>query len=219
VERRNQTGVEMARCMLKSMRVPSELWGEAVCTAVYVLNRCPTKCLNNKTPYEAWHGRKPTLSHLRTFGCVAHVKKVGPGLDKLSDRSRKLVFIGYESGTNGYRFLDPTTNKLVVSRDVIFEENVPWDWNNIDGNTDAVSDGFVVHYDTVDKNSTIEQLGEQPTTVDGQEGVVALNEVAPNSPNTPVSSQAQNQGWMTPPGQNSGSSEEGPVRLKTNRFI
>jgi hypothetical protein len=122
VERRNQIVVEMARCMLKSMNVPSELWGEAVCTAVYVLNRCPTKCLNDKTPYEACHGRKPTVSHLRTFGCVAHVKKVGPGLNKLSDRSSKMVFIGYESGTKGYRFLDPATNKLVVSRDVIFDK-------------------------------------------------------------------------------------------------
>jgi hypothetical protein len=122
VERRNQTVVEMARCMLKSMNVPSELWREAVCTTVYVLNRCPTKCLNDKTPYEAWHGRKPTVSHLRTFGCVAHVKKVGPGLNKLSDRSSKMVFIGYESGTKGYRFLDPATNKLVVSKDVIFDE-------------------------------------------------------------------------------------------------
>jgi hypothetical protein len=51
--------VEMARCMLKTMRVPPEFWGEAVCTAVYILNRSPTKSLNKKTPYEAWHGKKP----------------------------------------------------------------------------------------------------------------------------------------------------------------
>jgi transposase InsO family protein len=51
VERRNQTVVEMARCMLKSMQVPSEFWGEAVCTTVYILNRSPTRTLNNKTPF------------------------------------------------------------------------------------------------------------------------------------------------------------------------
>jgi len=127
VERRNQTVVEMARCMLKTMRVPPEFWGEAVCTAVYILNRCPTKSLNKKTPFEAWHGKKPNVSHLRTFGCVAHVKTVGPGLKKMSDRSKKMVFIGYESGTKGYRVFDPSTKKLVISRDVIFDEKQPWD--------------------------------------------------------------------------------------------
>lgn len=117
--------------------VPSDLWGKAVCTAVYVLNKCPTKSLNNKTPYKAWHGKKPTVSHLRTFRCVAHVKKVGPGVTKLSDRSSKLVFIGYESRTKGYRFLDPATNKLVVSRYVIFDESMPWDWSNWNSKTAA----------------------------------------------------------------------------------
>jgi hypothetical protein len=75
----------------------------------------PTKSLNNKTPFEAWHERKPNVRHLKTFGCVAHVKKVGPGLDKLSDRSAKMMFIGYESGTKGYRFFNPVIKKLVVS--------------------------------------------------------------------------------------------------------
>jgi len=127
VERRNQTVIEMARCMLKSMNVPSEFWGEAVCTAVYILNRSPTKSLHSMTPFEAWHGKKAKVNHLRTFGCVAHVKLVGPGLKKLSDRSKKMVFIGYESGTKGYRFFDPTTKRLVVSRDVVFDEKQPWD--------------------------------------------------------------------------------------------
>ena len=53
------------------------------------------------------------------FGCIAHVKKNGPGIKKLSDRSQKMVFIGYEEGTKGYRLLDPTTRTLHISRDVI----------------------------------------------------------------------------------------------------
>jgi transposase InsO family protein len=85
VERRNQTVVEMARCLLKSTRVPARFWGEAVKTAVYLLNRAPTKSLNNQTPFEAWFGRKPGVKHLRTFGCKAYVKRIGPGINKLSD--------------------------------------------------------------------------------------------------------------------------------------
>ena len=145
--------VEMARCLLKSMRVPSIFWGEAVRTAVYILNRSPTKALNKKTPYEAWHGKKPKVSHLRIFGCVAHVKRVGPGINKLADRSSKMVFIGYESGTKGYMFFDPATNKLVVSRDVVFEEGKPWDWDSSKCSTNQQeNDTFIVHYDLTDQN-------------------------------------------------------------------
>ena len=68
------------------------------------------------------------MHHLRTFGCVAHVKTVGPGVSKLSDRSTKMVFVGYETGTKGYHVYDPMTKRLHVSRDVIFEENIGWDW-------------------------------------------------------------------------------------------
>ena len=68
------------------------------------------------------------MHHLRTFGCVAHVNTVGPGVSKLSDRSTKMVFVGYETGTKGYRVYDPMTKRLHVSRDVIFEENIGWDW-------------------------------------------------------------------------------------------
>jgi len=64
VERRNQTVVEMARCLLKSMKVPSRFWGEAVRTAVHILNRSPMKSLRGKTPFEAWFGRKPGVKHL-----------------------------------------------------------------------------------------------------------------------------------------------------------
>lgn len=124
-ERRNQTVVEMARCMLKSMNVPAKFWGEAVMTVVYVLNRSPTKSLLGMTPFEAWHKRKPSVGHLRTFGCVANVKNVGPRLNKLSNRSTKMVLIGYESGTKGYRFFDPSVGRLVISRDVFFEEHQP----------------------------------------------------------------------------------------------
>jgi len=53
VERRNQTVVEMVRCLLKSMDVSSLFWGEAVKTVVYILNRSPTKSLSGKTPFEA----------------------------------------------------------------------------------------------------------------------------------------------------------------------
>jgi hypothetical protein len=89
VERRNQMVVGMARALLKQRGMPAVFWGETVVTgvtAVYILNRSPTKALNGRTPYEAWHGRKPAVSHLRVFGCLAFAKELGY-VGKLDDRS------------------------------------------------------------------------------------------------------------------------------------
>jgi hypothetical protein len=41
-----------------------------------------------------------------------------------------MVLLGYESGTKGYRMVDPTTERLYISRDVKFEEDVAWNWNS-----------------------------------------------------------------------------------------
>jgi hypothetical protein len=69
--------------MLKGRGVPSVFWGEAVTTAVYLLNRSYTRAVDGKTPYELWHGKTPNLHYLRVFGCVAHVKTARPHLKKL----------------------------------------------------------------------------------------------------------------------------------------
>jgi hypothetical protein len=62
VERHNQKVVGMARALLKQRGMPGVFWGEAVVTTVCILNRSPTKALNGRMPYEAWHGRKAAVS-------------------------------------------------------------------------------------------------------------------------------------------------------------
>lgn len=106
--------------------MPGKFWGEAVKAAVYLLNRSPTKSLNGQTPFEAWYGRKPSVRHLRTFGCMAFAKRTGPRITKLADRSTLGVFLGYDSGTKGYRVYDPINDKLIVTRDVLFDEKRGW---------------------------------------------------------------------------------------------
>ncbi|XP_074297950.1 uncharacterized protein LOC141628752 [Silene latifolia] len=64
-ERKNKTVMEMARCMLFEKKMPKRFWAEAVKTAVYLLNRCPTKAVRDKTPCEAWTGEKPIVKYLR----------------------------------------------------------------------------------------------------------------------------------------------------------
>jgi transposase InsO family protein len=128
VERRNRTMMEMARSLMNSMGVPARFWGEAVRHSVYLLNCLSTKAMGNCTPYEAWKGRKPHLGHLRVFGCTANVRNAAPHLKKLDVRSHKMIYLGVEIGCKAHRLYDPKHNKIVVSKDVIFEENVKWKW-------------------------------------------------------------------------------------------
>ncbi|MCO5558141.1 hypothetical protein L7F22_011718 [Adiantum nelumboides] len=71
-ERKNRSLMEMAKCMLKAKSLPHKLWMEAVACAAHVLNRCPTRALKTITPYESWYDRKPSVSYLRVFGCLAY---------------------------------------------------------------------------------------------------------------------------------------------------
>jgi hypothetical protein len=84
--------------MMKAKGLPGVFWVEAVTTVVYLLNRSSSKSIQGKTPYQLWTGSASNVQHLRTFGCIAHVKVNTPHLRKLDDRSRKMVFVGYELG-------------------------------------------------------------------------------------------------------------------------
>jgi hypothetical protein len=86
------------------------------------------------------------------------------------------------------------------------------------------TDTFIVHYEMTVQNSTTTENGEnavQPAAdvvgenLAGQGGVVGPDEAAPNSPNTPGTSAASNQGWVTPPSQNSANTEDGPQMFRT----
>ncbi|KAI5677681.1 hypothetical protein M9H77_08631 [Catharanthus roseus] len=70
-ERMNRTIMDKVRCLMVSSGIPKPFWGEAVSTAVYLINRSPSTAINFKTPLELWSGEPPNLSNLRVFGCAA----------------------------------------------------------------------------------------------------------------------------------------------------
>jgi hypothetical protein len=239
VERRNQTIVEMARCMLKSKKMPSEFWGEAVHTTVYLLNRAPTRSLEGKTPYEAWHKKKPSVGHLRTFGCMAHVKKTGPGVTKLFDRFTPMVFVGYETGTKGYRVYDPVTKKLQVSRDVVFEEHRGWRWGEKNQDRSTETGVEVEFYSIAGRTTTSESVQADSVDTAGQSAVApgfsvmdpgsSTQNNGPGSPWTfneqntqspvpstpPVTLNAPNVQFATPPTKGIVDSEGNTLRYRT----
>ncbi|KAG8489064.1 hypothetical protein CXB51_017032 [Gossypium anomalum] len=128
-ERKNRTVLNMARCLLFQSKLPSNFWAEAVNTSVYLLNRLPTHAVKDKTPFEAWHGLKPTVSHLKVFGCVCYAHIPVEKRNKLEERAVPVILVGYSSTKKGYRVYNPSTKGILISRDVKFDEDKIWSWN------------------------------------------------------------------------------------------
>lgn len=98
--------------------------------SVYLLNRLPTKALEDKTPYEGWNGVKPAVDHLRIFGSICYYHIAEPKRSKLDNKAQKGVLVGYGITTKGYRILCLQTEKVILSRDVKVDEAITWDWEH-----------------------------------------------------------------------------------------
>ncbi|GJR53572.1 retrovirus-related pol polyprotein from transposon TNT 1-94 [Tanacetum coccineum] len=93
-ERKNRTLKEMVTAMLISSGMSQDMWGEAILTATYLLNKIPRKD-KEETPYELWMGRKPSYQYLRVWGCLAKVVVPTPKAQKIGPKSVDCIFIGY----------------------------------------------------------------------------------------------------------------------------
>jgi hypothetical protein len=73
------------------------------------------------TPFELCFDRKPSVSHLRPFGCKCFVLKHG-NLDKFESCSFDGILLGYTPHGRSYQVYNFETNSVVESCDVIFDE-------------------------------------------------------------------------------------------------
>lgn len=112
-ERRNRTLKDMVRSMLSYSIVPISMWGEALKTAMYILNRVPSKAVPT-TPFELWTGRKPSLRHLHIWGYLAEAIIFNPQEKKLDSRTIAGYFIGYPDKSKGYKFYCPNHSMRIV---------------------------------------------------------------------------------------------------------
>jgi hypothetical protein len=126
------------------------------------------------TPYEAWHGRKPAVSHLRVFGCLTFTKELGH-ISKLDDRSTLGVFIGYTEGSKAYRILDPGTQCVRTVRDIVFDEGQGWAWDKaVDDGTTPMYVDFTIEYVHFEGSGGVGNSSRSRSTL------------APRSPQTPA---------------------------------
>ncbi|CAJ2641032.1 unnamed protein product [Trifolium pratense] len=125
-ERKHRHIVETARSLLLSAAVPSEFWGEAIRTAVHVINRIPSSITSGLSPFEVLYGHAPDYSYLKVFGSTCFVLLPQVERSKLCPRSAICVFLGYGDGQKGYRCYNPINKKLYVSRHVVFLEHIPF---------------------------------------------------------------------------------------------
>jgi hypothetical protein len=116
--------------MIAGRGVPKVFWPEAVKWATHVMNRSPTLSVKDITPKEAWSGIKPSVHHFRVFGCIAFAHVPDKQRTKLDDKSINCVHLGVSDESKAYKLYDPIKKKIIISRDVIFEENHSWDWNS-----------------------------------------------------------------------------------------
>jgi hypothetical protein len=125
-ERKNRTLLNMVRSMINAKNVPKKFWPEVVLWATYVMNRSPTHAVKNLTPEEAWSGMKPSVKHFRVFGCIAHVHIPDVHRKKLDNKCTRCVLLGVSEESKAYKLYNPVDEKIIISRDVVFEEDKEW---------------------------------------------------------------------------------------------
>ncbi|RVW30282.1 Retrovirus-related Pol polyprotein from transposon TNT 1-94 [Vitis vinifera] len=172
-ERRNRTLLDMVRSMLSSSKLPKFLWTEALKTAVYILNRVPTKVVP-KTPFELLKGWKPSLRHMRVWGCSSEVRIYNPQEKKLDPRTISGYFIGYAEKSKGDQFrnivsdIDHTESQPSTSSDRLFiVHNTPQVQTGVERTIDEVQP--VIEVPQVVDNIPVDQVDQElPNTSEQQ---------------------------------------------------
>ncbi|GJR17947.1 putative ribonuclease H-like domain-containing protein [Tanacetum coccineum] len=125
VERRNRILIEAARTMLADSKLPTTFWAEAVNTACYVQNKLLVVKPQNKTPYELFRARTPTLSFMRPFRCHVTTLNTLDYLGKFDGKSDEGFFIRYSLNSKDFRVYNITTRKVKESLHIRFFEDKP----------------------------------------------------------------------------------------------
>ena len=121
-ERINITFNELARNMRFHARLPKAFWADVVSIVAYLINRGPSISMEFKIPEKVWSGKEVKFSHLKVFGCVSYVHIDSDVRSKLDAKSKIYFFIGFGYEKFGYQFWDEQNQKIIRSKNVIFNK-------------------------------------------------------------------------------------------------
>ncbi|GKC53406.1 putative ribonuclease H-like domain-containing protein [Tanacetum coccineum] len=162
VERNNMTLIEAARTMLADSLLPTTFLAKLVNTACYVQNRVLVTKPHNKTPYELLHGRPPSISFMRPFGCLVTILNTLDPLGKFDGKADEGFLVGYFINSKAFRVFNTRTRKVEENLHITFLENKPnvaWsrpDWLfNIDLLTNSMNYKPVTVGNQTNKNACI----------------------------------------------------------------
>ncbi|GJR65307.1 putative ribonuclease H-like domain-containing protein [Tanacetum coccineum] len=124
-ERRNWKLIEAARTMLDDSKLPTTFWAEAVNTACYVQNRLLVVKPHNRTLYELFHGRTPTLSFMRPFVCLVTILNTIDHLGKFDGKADEGFFVRYSLNSKAFRVFNSRTRIVKENLHIRFSENIP----------------------------------------------------------------------------------------------
>jgi hypothetical protein len=122
-ERKNRAITDAARSMLHDQSLPLYLWAEACATAVYLQNRSPHRILRKMNPEKAFTDRRPNVEHIKIFGCLTFSHVPSERRTKLNPTAQHGILVAYSKVSKAYRIYIPPLRKVVVNRDVRFEED------------------------------------------------------------------------------------------------
>ena len=155
VEHMNQKLTERAKSLHVQSSLPNVFWVETINMSTYLINQGPSVPLEHGIPEKIWSGKEVKLTHLRVFGCVAYIND--QGRNKLDPKSKKCTFIGYGENEFGYHLWDNENQKMICSRDLIFNERVMYrDRNDTHTSNPEKSGPIYVEVDDVPKTPIVE---------------------------------------------------------------
>lgn len=118
----NHSNQALGAWLMKALSYEAERL-DAFATAVFIVNRLPTKTLHLQSPWEVLLGTEPDYAAFKTFGCSCYALLTPYNKHKLDFRSKECFLLGYGTHSKCYLCLEPSTNKLLVTRDAVFNED------------------------------------------------------------------------------------------------
>lgn len=122
-ERINRGIVEAVLAQLHQSGLSTEFWAEAAAAFTFVKNLSPHSSIDNALPWSLWTTRTANVAMLREFGCRAWYTRPAALRTKLEDKGVPAIFLGYDTLCKAWRLWDEASNKLVITRDAIFDED------------------------------------------------------------------------------------------------